>query len=150
VFLLKRDPKDSVVLQVLTLHDFMERLLIGQTPDGKREIAYNAYRAVDDDAEKTAVAAVAEASSRRGESLYAAFESAENLPESIVEEFTLFREMYGATMCYDCNTTLQRDPQVTSKKEAVRLTLEVILRGAENRARDFCLTLSNYRAHLPE
>ncbi|MGH2457807.1 MAG: hypothetical protein ACRDIY_02950, partial [Chloroflexota bacterium] len=48
IFLLKRTPADPVVLKALPLDAFMERLLIGETPDGRREIAYNAYRAVDD------------------------------------------------------------------------------------------------------
>ena len=149
IFLLKRDPTDPVILKVLGLNAFMERLLIGETPDGKREIAYNAYRAVDDEQEKSSVEAIVDTSRRRGQPLYQSFELAENVPESLVEEFTLFREMYHATRCYDCNTTLQRDPFVTSKKEAVRLTLEVILRGTENHEPDFCLTLDNYRSFTP-
>ena len=146
VFLLKRDAADAVVLKQLSLADFMGRLLIGQTPDGKREIAYNAYRAVDDVSETRAVEAVTAASQSVRRPLYEAFEEATDLPESLVEEFTLFREMHRATHCFDLNTTLQRDPLVTSKKEAVQLTLEVIIRGAENREPDFCLTLDNYRS----
>jgi hypothetical protein len=148
VFLLKRDPTDPVVLKVLSQNDLMERLLIGRTPDGKREIAYNAYRAVDDEEEKAAVEAIAKTSKRLGQPLYGVFQAAKDLPESLVEEFSLFRQLYQATLCYDCNTTLQRDPLVTSKKEAVRLTLAVILRGAQNRERDLCLTLDNYRSSI--
>ena len=148
VFLLKRDPTDPVVLKVLSQNDLMERLLIGQTPDGKREVAYNAYRAVDDDEEKAAVEAIAEASKRQGKPLYDVFLAAKDVPESLVEEFSLFRQLHQTTLCYDCNTTLQHDPRVTSKNEAVHLTLAIIMRGAENRDRDFRLTLDDYRSSI--
>src|SRR5207245_2317741 len=46
VFLLKRDFASDEVLETLDRNAFLDRLLIGLTPDGKREIAYNAYRAV--------------------------------------------------------------------------------------------------------
>ena len=149
IFLLKRDPTDPIILKVLSRDEFMERLLIGATPDGKREIAYNAYRAVDDETEKSAVEAIVATSRRQIQPLYQSFELASHVPESLVEEFTLFQEMYRATRCYDCNTTLQRDPSVTSKKQAVRLTLEVILQGTQNDDADFCLTLENYRSFIP-
>lgn len=148
VFLLKRTPSDPIVLKALPLDPFMERLLIGQTPDGKREIAYNAYRAVDDDAEAETVRALEARAARSGETLYQGLQRAEDVPESLQEEFELFRVMHQSTLCYDLNTTLQQDPLIASKKDAVRLTLQVILRGAENRSRDFCLTLENYRAQI--
>ncbi len=149
VFLLKRDPADPTILDVLPLERFMERLLIGQTPDGKREIANNAYRAVDDDAEQSAVRRLEGVSQRQGVSVYQAYLSATDLPSSLQEEFSLFHDLYRSALCYDLNTILQRDPSVTTKKEAVRRTLEVILRGIENRSRDFRLTLDTYRLRLP-
>jgi hypothetical protein len=148
VFLLKRDPAEPVVLQTLPLGTFMEQLLIGQTPDGKREIAYNAYRAVDDEREGIAVQALEREARETGGSLYESFRRALDLPESLREEFALFQQLYQATLAYECNTILQRDPRVTAKKEAVRLTLEVILRGVENRSPDFCLTLDDYRSQI--
>jgi hypothetical protein len=148
VFLLRRDPSDRVVLRTLTLDQFMQRLLIGQTPDGKREIAYNAYRAVDDQREMQAVEAIARQAQKSGASLYEAFRRAEDLPASLREEFALFYQLYNATLAYDCNTILQRDPRVSTKKEAVGLTLDVILRGVENRSRDFCMTLDDYRSQI--
>lgn len=148
VFLLKRDPSDAVVLNVLGLDQFMQRLLIGQTPDGKRETAYNAYRAVNDSAERQALDRIEQQSQQSGLPFYQAFLQAADVPVTLREEFSLFREMYNATLCYDLNTTLQRDPQVTSKKEAVHLTLELILRGIENRDRDLCLTIDDYRAAI--
>jgi len=148
VFLLKRDPTDPIVLDVLSLAGFMKRLLIGQTPDGKREIAYNAYRAVNDSLEREAVDGLIEASEQMDQALYDVFGKAPDLPRTLMEEFSLFRDMYGATLCYDLNTTLQRDPHVGSKKEAVQLTLKLILRGIENRDRQFCLTIDNYRQSI--
>jgi len=148
VFLLARDPRDPVILKVLGLDEFMQRLLIGETPDGKREIAYNAYRAVDDEAEQRAVQEIERVSRSTGEPLYQVFLRAKDVPDSLHEEFSLFRDLYASTLCYECNTILQRDPAVTSKKEAVRLTLEVILRGIENRSRSLCLTLADYRSHI--
>jgi len=148
VFLLKRTPADPIVLKVLPLDHFMDRLLVGQTPDGKREIAYNAYRAVDEDAEKQTMQALEARAQPTVQSLYQLFEQTEDAPESLREEFALFREMHRATVCYDLNTTLQQDPRVASKKEAVRLTLQLIVRGVENRSRDLCLTLDDYRAQI--
>lgn len=148
VFLLKRNPADSIVLSVLGLDQFMQRLLIGQTPDGKREIAYNAYRAVNDAAERQAMDRLEQQSQQTGAPLYQVFLQAADVPETLREEFSLFREMYHATLCYDLNTTLQRDPRVTSKKEAVHLTLELILRGIESRNRKLCLTIDDYRAAI--
>lgn len=148
IFLLKRDPSDSTVLQVLSLDRFMERLLIGQTPDGKREVAYNAYRAVDDTVEKRAIEQLEAESKESDAPMYELFQKAQDLPESLHEEFELFREMHRAALCYDCNTILQKDPQISSKKEAVRLTLQLILRGIENRDNNFHLTLSNYRTQI--
>jgi hypothetical protein len=144
VFLLKRDPSDPVVLDVLSRDRFMERLLIGQTPDGKREVAYNAYRAVDDAAERQAINTLERESQEHEIPLYQAFLRSSRLPDSLIEEFSLFREMYGAALCYDLNTILQNDPSVTSKSEAVQRTLKLILRGIENRSPQLRLTLGDY------
>src|SRR5579875_1562657 len=148
VFLLKRNPADPTVLQALSLDDFMGRLLVGLTPDNRREIAYNAYRAVDDEAERRAVEVLEERAARNGTTLYTEFERASEIPESLREEFELFRQLYRATFCYDLNTILQVDPRISTKKEAVRLTLQLILYGIKNRSRDLQLTLATYRDHI--
>jgi hypothetical protein len=148
VFLLKRDPSDPVVLDVLSLDRFMERLLIGQTPDGKREIAYNAYRAVDDEAERQTVQEMEARAGQIGAPIYEELLRATDVPETLREEFELFRQLYQSAVCYDLNTTLQRDPRVRSKKEAVEQTLRVILRGIENRSHAFRLMLDDYRGQL--
>ena len=53
VFLLKRNYTEAVVVESLDVAQFITRLMIGLTPDGKRETAYNAYRAVDDNEERS-------------------------------------------------------------------------------------------------
>lgn len=148
VILLKRDPRDRIVLESLSLGAFMGRLLLGETPDRKREIAYNAYRAVDDEAERAVIArleAEAEAEGGTPEALYAAFVRQLGLPETLAEEFELFRVLHQATRCYDLNTILARDPQNAGLKAAVARTMELIGYALATRAGQVRLTLDDYR-----
>lgn len=145
VFLLKRDPTDRVVLESLSLEGFMDRLLIGATPDGKREIAYNAYRTVDDDAERRYVTALEAEARTTGEGLYHIFSRRSDVPESLREEFGLFRVLHQAAASYDLNTVLQLDPSVRSKKEAVGRTIDLIARTIDHPPRSTRLTLDDYR-----
>ncbi|TAK32724.1 MAG: hypothetical protein EPO21_14640 [Chloroflexota bacterium] len=144
VFLLKRNFADPVVLERLSLSKFIERLLIGMTPDGKREIAYNAYRAVDDAAERGFVNGLESQSANTGKSLYDLFERSRDMPDTLYEEFELFRVLYGSTTCFDLNTVIQRDPTVRDKKEAVARTMSIIVAAAEGRAQLDCYDLENY------
>ena len=148
VFLLKRSPTDRVVLETLSRERFMDRLLLGDTPDGKREIAYNAYRAVDDNAERVVVDALEAAAKRTGQSLADLFEAklrdADGVPPSLREEFELFRAMHRATTCYDVNTILQRDPTVRSRQEAVARTMALIVAAVGAAGRPLSCTLENY------
>lgn len=149
VMLLKRNPDDPTVLAHLPVENFMERLLIGETPDKKRETAYNAYRAVDDKAERTFIEGLEKQT--RGsarQSLYNSFSSASDTPESLREEFELFRVMHEAARCYDLNTTLQKDPSVNNKREAVGRTMQVIARTLDEEPRDIHLTLENYAQYI--
>jgi hypothetical protein len=149
VMLLKRDPDDPTVLAHLPLDKFMERLLIGETPDKKRETAYNAYRAVDDKAERSFIEArEKEAGPSAGRSLYNLFAAAGDVPESLQEEFELFRVMHQAARCYELNTTLQKDPAVSNKREAVALSMQIIARTLDEQPRDVLLTIDNYRNFL--
>ena len=136
VILLKRNPDDPVVLERLKLDRFMRRLLIGETPEKKREIAYNAYRAVDDKEEIAFIQKIeAEWERRKGEgeecSLYRIFCEDSDVPKTLYEEFELFRVMHQATKCYDLNTNLQKDPTVRNKREAVERTMCIINRTLE-------------------
>jgi hypothetical protein len=148
VILLKRDPRDRTVLQTLPLGAFMGRLLLGETPDRKREIAYNAYRAVDDEAERAAIARIEAAARREGgapEALYAAFLKQHDVPETLAEEFELFRMLHQAARCYDLNTILATDPTVAGLKEAVARTMELIGYAIAARSGGIRLTLDDYR-----
>ena len=149
IILLKRDPRDRTVLETLSLPKFMGRLLIGETPDRKREIAYNAYRAVDDAAERAVIDRL-EAEARRSggtDALYAAFLRQPDVPETLAEEFELFRIMHQSCGCFDLNTILTTDPVVPSLKEAVSRTMELIA-YAVNRREPVRLTLDDYRSVL--
>ena len=148
VILLKRNPRDRTVLETLPLGAFMGRLLLGVTPDGKREIAYNAYRAVDDEAEQAAIARIEAEAAREGgtpEGLYAAFLNQRSMPETLSQEFELFRVLHQASRCYDLNTILASDPAVGGLKEAVARTMELIGYAIASRAGSLRLTLDNYR-----
>jgi hypothetical protein len=135
VILLKRNSDDPLVLERLSLDRFMRRLLIGETPEKKREIAYNAYRAVDDEQEREFTKKIeAEWQKRRAAgqcSLYEVFCEHSDVPETLYEEFELFRVLHQATKCYDLNTSLQKDPAVRSRREAVQRTMRLIHRTLE-------------------
>jgi hypothetical protein len=161
VVLLRRDPGDKVVAQRLTLPQFMAALLIGETPDKKREVAYNAYRAVDDDVEKAFIASIEDEARRAGATLTGAghgqapadelsrvLERRSDAPETLREEFELFRVMFRVCNCFAVNTILMADPHVKDRKEAVGLTMEVIARLADERPPALHLTLESYRSFL--
>ncbi len=147
VILLKRNPQDPTVLNHALLDTFMEKLLIGETPDKKREVAYNAYRAVDDRAERSFIDSL-ERRVTASDSLYRLFTEASDVPDSLQEEFSLFRVMYDAARTFDLNTTLQRDPDVKDKREAVGRTLALIARTLEEEPRGIHLTIDNYKEYI--
>jgi len=144
VFLLKRDFETDDVLQRLPLDVFMERLLIGLTPYGTREIAYNNYRATDDVTERKFIADVEQEAGSAGKPLYPALIAKPDVPETLLEEFELFRVMYQSAACYALNTVLQKDPTVGTKMEAVRRTMDLIATAVEQRPEELDLTIDNY------
>ncbi len=156
VILLKRNRDDPTVVEHLSLPKFAARLLIGETPEKKREIAYNAYRAVDDDEERTFVESLeATARQRHGtgypiEELIALMEERRSVPETLSEEFELFRIMYQACRCYDLNTILTAHPRVRDKKDAVRLTMELIAKVVDEQPAPLRVTLEGFRDFLGE
>ena len=147
VMLLKRNPDDSAVLSHLPLDRFMERLLIGETPEKKRETAYNAYRAVDDKTERQFIEGL-ERQTTPTRTLYSLFSSAGALPVSLEEEFELFRVLYNSARAYDLNTTLQKDPRVRDKRDAVHRTLAVIARTLEEEPQGINLTINDYGKYI--
>lgn len=149
VMLLKRDADDPTVLAHLSLDQFMERLLIGETPDKKRETAYNAYRAVDDKAERALIEGLErQASSSSGSTLYRLFSEADGKPASLDEEFELFRVMYQATRCYGLNTVLQKDPRVRDRRAAVGRTMALIARTVDEEPAGIHLSLECYSKYI--
>jgi hypothetical protein len=149
VFLLKRNFHEDVVLERLSLDEFMERLLIGETPMGTREIAYNGYRATDDESERRYIAAVEQKAKGADRPLYPMLMAQPDVPDTLLEEFELFRVMYQATACYSLNTVLQKDPAIKTKMEAVRLTMELIANAVERRPDELYLTIDDYRSFIP-
>ncbi len=149
VILLRRAKDDRAVAESLSLEAFASRLLIGETPDKKREIAYNAYRAVDDDEEQACVKSIEDEAARAGpgvpDRLYEFFQRRREVPETLREEFELFRVMHQACRCYSLNTVLTADPQVRDRKEAVELTLQIIARLVDDQPADLRTTLADYR-----
>jgi hypothetical protein len=148
VILLKRNADDPTILEHLSLDQFMERLLIGETPDKKRETAYNAYRAVDDKAERAFIESREKDAQASGKPIYELFSARDGKPVSLDEEFELFRVMYQATKCYDLNTTLQRDPSVRDKRQAVGRTMRVIARTLDEEPEGIHLSIDNYSAYV--
>lgn len=148
VFLLKRDPRDRAVLNSLSLERFIGRLLRGETPDRKKETAYNAYRAVDDQAERAFIDRLEGEVGRSGggaDALYPALAGHREAPETLVEEVELFRMLYRASRCYELNTILAADPNVRGLKEAVALTMGLIAHAVAVRRGEVRLTLDDYR-----
>jgi hypothetical protein len=126
----------------------MERLLIGQTPYGTREIAYNNYRATDDVTEKQFIKDRELQARKSGSPLYDAIIGDPDVPETLMEEFELFWAMYRAVACYDLNTVLQRDPRIKDKMEAVAQTMKLIVAALEQRPAQARYTLDNYREFI--
>lgn len=148
VVLLRRDREDATVVERLSLPAFMSALLIGETPDKKREIAYNAYRAVDDEEEKVYILGLE--SEARGRDLYRLFERKPDVPATLREEFELFRVMHRTCRAYVLNTTLTADPAVKDRKAAVALTMQLIASLVDRQPQDLRLTLADYRGFLAE
>jgi serine kinase of HPr protein (carbohydrate metabolism regulator) len=152
VILLKRNREDPEVLESLEEHKFITRLMIGLTPEGKKETAYNAYRAVDDNEERAFIDRIEEASTGPfgidEEEFYRSYLEAKDVPDTLVEEFELFRVMWQATKTYHMNTILQLDPSVASKREAVARTMKIILRTIDELPDRVHLDLTNYRDYI--
>ncbi|MGH9453940.1 MAG: hypothetical protein ACRD2O_08225, partial [Terriglobia bacterium] len=80
--------------------------------------------------------------------LYSLFEESAGKPQSLEEEFELFRIMYHSARTFDLNTTLEKDPEVKDKREAVSRTLEIIARTIDEEPEGIHLTIENYRDYI--
>ena len=149
VVLLRRDMNDPLVAEYLPLNRFMSRLLIGNTPMKTREIAYNAYRAVDDKKEKDWINKLEMEAIEKGlETIYDLYKDKEDAPETLREEFELFRILNRSALCFDINTVLQKNPSVKTKREAVQGSLEIILKIILNQPKDLRLDIKNYEEYI--
>jgi hypothetical protein len=148
VFLLKRDFTSDDVLARLPLDRFMDRLLIGLTPMGTREIAYNGYRATDDESERRYIAKVEQEAIAAGRAVYPLLMEQSDVPDTLLEEFELFRVMFQSAACYDLNTVLQKDAAIEDKMTAVRLTMDLIAKAVEERPEELNLSIDSYRSFI--
>ncbi len=146
VFLLERDFKERWVLQPSNQDHFLGNLFVGTTPTGTRETAYNAYRAVDDAAERAVIDAWP-AEQHFPEGLFAHIRRTANVPLTLVAEATLFTALHSATRCFSLNTILQSDDAVNTRAEAVARTLKVIVEAAQGRIKR-PLSLDDYAAAI--
>jgi len=155
VFLLRRDADDDRVLRRLSEAQFIANLVAGHTPMGVMETAYNAYRAVDDKQERAFIDSLLEeagygASLGAEDGVLEGLFSSQQTPDSLREEFTLFHQLYRSAACLEMNTILRRDPSVPSTREAVNLTLDLLVQVTEHMPESIDLNLGNYRAYLED
>ncbi len=149
IMLLKRDFTANDVLLSLPRSLFMAKLLIGETPEGKREVAYNAYRAVDDVEEKAFIDRIELQNGGKVDgSYYDLYASTEGKPYTLYQEFELFRVMHQAAGCYVLNTILQNDPKLKDKREAVLKSHALIAQTLDTQPKELKLTLENYDGFL--
>jgi hypothetical protein len=141
VMLLKRNFDEDVVAKRLSIDEFMARLMVGLTPMGTKEIVYNSYRAVDDVSERKWLDTLEAQGIDRMWELY---QKAADKPETLVEEFELFRMMFKSTTAYDVNTVIQKDPRVRSKMDAVARTMRLIATLHDSKERHLVATVADY------
>ncbi len=149
IMLLNRDFTSADVLQFLPLSFFMAKLLIGETPDQKREVAYNAYRAVDDAEEKAYIDRIElQNGGKLDGSYYDLYSATDGKPYTLYQEFELFRVMHQAAGCYILNTILQNDKNLKDKRQAVLKSHALIARTLDVQPKELRLTLENYDQFL--
>lgn len=141
VMLLKRNFDEDLVAERLSVEKFMGRLMVGLTPMGTKEICYNSYRAVDDVSERKWLDTL---EAKGVDRMWDLFQKAPDRPETLVEEFELFRMMFRSTKAYDLNTTLQKDPKVSTKMEAVGRTMKLIAALHDDRDERLRVTIADY------
>ena len=111
-FLIKRNFDEDVVVDRLSIDEFMARLLIGLTPAGTKEIVYNSYRAVDDKSERAWIDTI---EAKGAERMWGEYLKAKDKPETLNEEMEMFRMLFKSAAAYDLNTILQKDKAIGSK-----------------------------------
>jgi hypothetical protein len=145
VMLIKRNFDEDVVVERLSIDKFMARLLVGRTPAGTKEIVYNSYRAVDDKSERAWIDTI---EAKGVERMWSEYQKAKDKPETLNEEMEMFRMLFKSAAAYDLNTILQKDKAVTSKMEAVRSTMRIIVKALDNTKDTFRFGIEDYRKLL--
>jgi hypothetical protein len=147
VMLIKRNFDEDVIVERLSIDKFMARLLVGRTPAGTKEIVYNSYRAVDDKSERAWIDTI---EAKGVERMWSEYQKAKDKPETLNEEMEMFRMLYKSAAAYDLNTIIQKDKAVTSKMDAVRSTMRIIVKALDNTKETFRFGIGDYAELLNE
>ena len=145
VMLIKRNFDEEVIVDRLSVDEFMARLLVGRTPAGTKEIVYNSYRAVDDKAERAWIDTI---EAKGVDKMWSEYQKAKDKPVTLDEEMEMFRMLFKSAAAYDLNTVLQNDKAIGSKMEAVSKTMQIIVKALDNTREDFRYTIKDYRRLL--
>ena len=145
VMLLKRNFGEDVVAKRLTIDEFMARLMVGLTPMGTKEIVYNSYRAVDDVSERKWLDTL---EAEGTDKMWRLYLEAGDKPETLQEEFELFRMLFQSAKAFDVNTIIQKDPRVGSKMEAVSRTMRLIATLHASDDEKLTATIADYAQYL--
>ena len=140
-FLLKRNFDEDLVIERMSIEQFMARLMVGLTPMGTKEIVYNSYRAVDDVSERAWLDRI---EAKGLDRMWDEYRKAMDKPETLEEEIEMFRMLYRSAAAYDLNTVLQKDPTIGSKMEAVGRTMELIVKALDNTKTSYRYTIGDY------
>jgi hypothetical protein len=117
VFLLRRQADDETVVEPLPLDRFCSRLM---TED---DVAYNAYRTVDDRAEREYLQMLEAVRQRtNAETVWKVHDGLPagrtEKPVTLVSEFELFRQLHKAARAYDVNASRRDSPLAAIKRIA--------------------------------
>jgi hypothetical protein len=145
VMLLKRNFDEDLVIERLSLPKFMARLLVGRTPTGTKEIVYNSYRAVDDKSERAWIDTI---EAKGVDRMWDEYVKATDKPVTLEEEMEMFRMLHKSAKAYDVNTTLQKDPKITGRMEAVNKTMRILVKALETDKEDFHYDIRSYEKLL--
>lgn len=120
VVLLERDETSNVVLERLDETEFLSTLLVGRTPRGGCDTAFNAYRLVDDAAERAYIDA------RLGDpQALCSGTASRRAPATLRAETAQLRCLHRAAPAFRLNTILTRDGRVPLSS-AVRETTDLL------------------------
>ena len=129
----------------LSLAKFMARLLVGRTPTGTKEIVYNSYRAVDDKNERAWIDTI---EAKGVDRMWDEYLKATDKPVTLEEEMEMFRMLHKSAKAYDVNTTLQKDPKISGRMEAVNKTMRILVTALETDQDDFHYDIDSYEKLL--